>query len=147
MSYRPAVRDDSRATPYFYTRNNYPVKTYRHHRTDLLSYPFGTRVIGGKNPFWVRTLDYAYPKIKWLYRNRRWLKYYIVPSWYPYNAKIPKNKTFSTFRSSKLQKGHQPRTRKCSCRYYRSRYGGRRRFCSCRSNLSNRRKRTYRMYH
>lgn len=148
MSYRPSVVDSSRAAPYFYQRGHYPIKTHKTHRMNLMTYPTGSRVIGGKNPAWVRALDYATPKIKWIRRNWWWLKYYGSTYALAYNA-LQKRKTKNRKSSSaKFQKSNKHSTSfRRSRRKQRNCYCNRRGFCRCRSNQRYRFKRSNRFYY
>lgn len=103
------VREDSKATPYYYSRYDYPRKTYRQSYFDLAHSAIVTKKFGQVKPFWVKGLDYASKGVKWYWRNRRWLKYYKAPWWYPYNAKIQKTyyklpkKGYTKLQTSKIR--------------------------------------------
>ena len=84
MSYNPNVlRDDQQ----FFYKNGKPYSWYKQDPVRFAFDTVVTRGLGSYKPFWAKGLDYAIPKFKWIYKNRRWLKYYI-PLGYPYyNAK------------------------------------------------------------
>lgn len=86
MSYRPSVPDSSRATPYFFQRNTYPIKTHRTSYFDIAQSALVTRKLGNYRPVWVKGMD-AVSKGYRYYRNvsRKypWLKKRYIPH-YPW---------------------------------------------------------------
>ena len=135
MSYNPnIVRDSSRRVyyhgkPYFYKKE----KLFNVMRDSLI-----TRRLGGKNPFWVRGLDKTVPKFRWVWKNRKWIKYYAGAGTTLVNAK----------RNSKLQKGSKYRPSKHSSRHSNKRcYFFRGRLRCSGSNKSHGRSRSDRLNH
>lgn len=134
MSYRMSVRDDSRATPYFYSKNNFPVETSRSTYFDVARDALITRKFGGKNPFWVRMLD----KNQQIRAKVPWWRKRFIP-FYPWFANAPSNTI--------VQKGNQRSTR-FKNRSYKSnicrcnRYGK----CRCRPKFGRGQRRSYRSH-
>lgn len=152
MSYRSSVPDSDQSTPWYYSRQSYPVKTHKSTYFDLAHSAIVTRKLGQVKPFWVKAMDWTEPKVRWIYRNRRWLKYYINPLPFSSNAQILPKKTFSRKKPRNnrrfVQEGYSVRSRKrrckCSSKFC---YCNRNRFYYKRPNKQYRRKRTYRKYH
>ncbi len=76
MSYRPSVSDSSRATPYFYSRSHFPIKTHRSSYMDMALSATGTKKFGAFKPFWVKGLDKGVKGGKWTYGKAKpfWTK-------------------------------------------------------------------------
>lgn len=127
MSYRPSVKDSSRATPYFYQRRVPPVKTHRTTYFDIAQSALVTRKLGNYKPFWAKSLDYAhkgYKKYKKVTKKFPFLKKrYLLPNTMTWHG--PSSKRFNP----KQDLSSRPSRSKRNCRpttiYFRNRYGQR----------------------
>lgn len=136
MSYRPSVRDDSRATPYFYQRGVPPIKTHRSSYFDIAQSSLVSRKLGNYKPFWAKGLDFA-GKV-----NKRYNKFtktfpfmkkrYIIPNSFTWYGKTPQRR----IPIDKVYRGRTGSFRDCRTAIF---YNGRwHRQCHVRPNRSNR---------